>query len=166
MSRKKVVFRQMRTGEYWQDDRGGVWIDERLLRKRPRRPKRERVPEPDQDEDDDGEEEADADDVPESVEPSGWEFDDARQDVTIGGKVLHFKGEYQYKLLKYAAQGGTDLQEAWETVWNFNSAFIWRTIWDVARQVNNKLASGEVVGILKVKSKKIFLQKPEITDDE
>lgn len=166
MSRKKVVFRQMRTGEYWQDDRGGVWIDERLLRKRPRRPKRERVP--DLDEDDDGEVEADADDVPEaeqeSVDPSDWQFDDETQDVTIGGRVLHFQGGTQYKLLKYAAQGGHDLQEAWEKVWGFHSAFLWRTIWDTARVINRKLTSGKVVGKLTVKAKKILFQIPENTD--
>lgn len=164
MSRKKVVFRQMRTGEYWQDDRGGVWIDERLLRKRPRRPKRERVPDLDQDEDDDGEEEADADDVPESVEPSAWQFDDARQDVTIGGKVLHFQGGIQYQLLQFVAQGGTDLQEAWEKVWKYRSAFIWRTVWDAARHINKKFLLCKVVGKLKVGSKKISWQTSENTD--
>lgn len=102
------------------------------------------------------------------VEPSGWEFDDARQDVTIGGKTLHFQGGTQYRLLKYAAQGGTDLQEAWETGWNFHSAFIWRTIWDTARVINKKLSSGKVsgktLGILKVQSKKITLQTSENAD--
>lgn len=146
MSRKKVVFRQMRTGEYWQDDRGGVWIDERLLRKHPRRPKRERVP--DLDEDDDGEVEADADDVPESVEPSGWEFDDARQDVTIGGKVLHFQGVIQYNLLKYVALGGRTCQDAWKEVWKFNGPAEWRTIQKAAQQVTSKLQSAQVSWVL------------------
>lgn len=158
MSRKKVVFRQMRTGEYWQDDRGGVWIDERLLRKRPRRPKRERVP--DLDEDDDGEEEADADDVPESVEPSGWEFDDARQDVTIGGKVIHFQGGTQYRLLKYAAQGGTDIQEAWRIGWERNCPADWRNVKDMARRINAKFRGCGLVCVFRVTSKKVFIQDP------
>lgn len=161
MSRKKVVFRQMRTGEYWQDDRGGVWIDERLLRKRPRRPKRERVP--DLDEDDDGEVEADADDVPESVEPSGWEFDDARQDVTIGGKVLHFQGGTQYRLLKYAAQGGTDLQEAWRVAWQYNGPADWRIMNSMAKRINQKFRVVGLVVVFKVTSKKIFIMNPSNT---
>ena len=156
--RKKVVFRQMRTGEYWQDDRGGVWIDERLLRKHPRRPKRERVP--DLDEDDDGEEEADADDAPESVEPSGWEFDDARQDVTIGGKVLHFQGVYQYRLLKYAAQGGTDIQEAWRMVWGYTSQVELDTVKKMAKRIKNRL-KGDGIGVsFKVNTKIIVLYIP------
>lgn len=158
MSRKKVVFRQMRTGEYWQDDRGGVWIDERLLRKHPRRPKRERVPEPDQDEDDDGEEEADADDVPESVEPSGWEFDDARQDVTIGGKTLHFQGGTQYRLLKYAAQGGTDLQEAWRVAWQYNGPADWLTVKATAQRLNKTFRSNGLWYTFTVNTKKILLR--------
>lgn len=159
--RKKVVFRQMRTGEYWQDDRGGVWIDERLLRKHPRRPKRERVP--DLDEDDDGEVEADADDVPESVEPSGWEFDDARQDVTIGGKVLHFQGGTQYRLLKYAAQGGTDLQEAWRVAWQYNGPADWKTVWKAADRINQRLKTIGLVPTFSVNTKKILFQVSQKT---
>lgn len=103
--------------------------------------------------------ELDNDETSEDVpHPSEWIFDDPRQNVTIGEKVVHFQGGTQYRLLKYAANGGTDLQEAWRVAWEYESPADWRIMKSMEKRINEKLS--KVVGLVvvfKVTSKKIAL---------
>lgn len=163
---QEKVFLPVKRQYYTFDEYGVLLLDEDFL-KDSQEAREEMVVSgfyrPENDEDD-GEVEADADDVPEaeqeSVDPSDWQFDDVRRDVKIGGKVIHFQSVTQFRLLKYAARGGTSLQEAWEKVWGFTSRADWDTIKQMAKRIKNRLQVDGIGVSFTVNTKNIFLHLP------
>ena len=166
---QEKVFLPVKRQYYTFDEYGVLLLDEDFLKDSQEEAREEMVVSgfyrPKNDEDD-GEVEADADDVPEaeqkpeSVEPSAWQFDDVRRDVKIGGKVIHFQSVTQFRLLKYAARGGTSLQEAWEKVWGFTSRADWDTIKQMAKRIKTRLQADGIGVSFTVNTKNIFLHLP------
>ena len=73
--------------------------------------------------------------------PAGlaFTFDDEKQTVTYGGKVLTFRGSIQYRILKMASSGKElNNRDVWQDIWG-DALTEWRTILDAAKQVNLKL---------------------------
>ena len=102
--------------------------------------------------------------TPEGVpEPSEWGFDDERQTVSFGDVSLRFQSGTQYRLLKYAASGGTDLQEAWRVAWEYDGPAEWRTVKKNALRINQRLSAVGLVPTFSVSTKKIMLHVPKKT---
>lgn len=105
------------------------------------------------------------DETPEGVlEPSEWVFDDQEQTVNFGDVSLRFQSGTQYRLLKYAASGGTDLQEAWRVAWEYDGPAEWRTVKKNATRINQRFKALGLVPTFSVTTKKITLHVPKKTD--
>lgn len=97
--------------------------------------------------------------VPEGSTPTDWKFDDDARTVDLGGGQMMKLGRIQYGLLKYIAQGGRSTQEAWETVWKYDSPVEWRTVKGTAEALNEKLGECKKVQKIEVSTRevKIFI---------
>lgn len=101
------------------------------------------------------------DETPEDIpEPSEWVFDDERQTVDFGDVSLRFQSGIQYRLLKFAASGGTDLQEAWRFAWEYDGPAEWRTVKKNAIRINQRFKAIGLGPTFTVDTKKITLHVP------
>lgn len=97
--------------------------------------------------------------TPEDVlEPSEWIFDDKEQTVNFGEKTIRFQGGTQYRLLKYAASGGTDIQEAWRVAWEYEGQVEWLTVKATAQRLNKTFRANGLWYTFTVNTKKILLR--------
>ena len=86
--------------------------------------------------------------------PAGlaFTFDDEKQTVTYGGKVLTFRGSIQYRLLKMVqARKTVNVRDIWREIWGDGPAE-WRTIRSNGDPINAKLRAAGIPYSLDVKS--------------
>lgn len=77
--------------------------------------------------------------LPEDAPPEEWRFDDNTRMVNIGGGQIVKFSRLEYGLLKFVAKGGTNIQKAWQQVWEYQSPAEWRVMKHTAVRISKKL---------------------------